>query len=62
MKPNIYWGIRQGKMIFPFSIRSTRKQCIRDIERDYGKPWRTIRRYGCECIKVSVMEASHATK
>lgn len=32
-----YWAVFSGKLMLPFTIRTTKKQCIADHERDYGR-------------------------
>lgn len=33
-KNEIYWAIFTGKMMLPFTIRTTRCQCLSDFKRD----------------------------
>ena len=48
------WAILSGRVLLPWSIRSTRKQAIRDICRHTELDWRECKKRGYSYQKVWV--------
>jgi len=54
---NTMWGIKCSVGILPFTIRSTRRQCIKDYCERRDMTLRQLQKIGHTFAKVSVMEA-----
>ena len=59
-KNEIHWAVFSGKALLPFSIRSTKKQCVQDFCRNRSSIlWQEMQGRGYECKKVIVNEYHH---
>lgn len=52
------WACASGKIIMPWSVRSTRREVKRDMETNYGKPWSIMKKRGHSIIKVNIQPAA----
>ncbi len=59
-KQETAWAIYSGEMLLPFTVRVTRTESLREIERCYGWPWRTCKKRGCSVAKVRVQPVGKA--
>jgi hypothetical protein len=52
-----YWAIKDGRIILPFTIRTTRGQCLEDFTLSrLPYTWTDLERQGKRVIKVTVKE------